>query len=107
MRWRDVGQNGGTWWVHPAYFARSDAPPKKPKAAPKGKRWTGGIGFYEVREWGVYEGSGRARWTTWYVGEDGSARPETMPSLVKPSFKWAERALEAFAKRGGLMEARG
>lgn len=104
MKWWKPVQHPDGMFVHPAYGARSDAPTSKPKAAPKGKRWTGGVGHWEVREWGVYAGSGRRRWTTWYVGEDGSARPEKLPCLVRPSFTAAEKALAAFAKRGGLVE---
>ncbi len=82
---------------------RLSARHRKPQKA--SRRFTAGGGvFYEVREWGTYPDSGIKRWTTWMVTASGEASPMTAPSLVRPSFDRAERALVAFAKRGVLME---
>jgi len=94
-------------FVHPAYFARGDAPKRHPKPEPRGKRYSCGIGWYEVRRWGVYAASGRDRWTTWLVPRDGTPAPLSMPGLVRPSFTQAEKALAAFARRGGFFELTG
>lgn len=86
---------------------RMEAPHGHGKKKQVSRRFTGGGGvFYEVRAWGTYPNSGNRRWTTWMVKGTGAV-PMDIPSLVRPGFSAAEKALVAFAKRGCLQEVEG
>jgi len=82
-------------WVHPAFFARSDAPSRMPKEPRRGKRWaTGGGGYYEVRK----HGDG---WCP-YLVKDGREMP--VEKLASKFFPKAEERMGRFAARLGLQE---
>ena len=94
-----------SFWPVSRKGSRMEAPHGHGKPRAASRRYTGGAGVvYEVREWGTYPNSGKRRFTTWMVRGGETAVPMDMPSLVRPSFKAAEKALAAFAKRGCLME---